>query len=134
MKASRSCRFQASCCRRKTCSTAGDTSGLEFWAVTLNEQESRINTTATAADFVMLGASRRNQCRIVSQQPTEKASAKRDGHDRSETVREFAGSMRNLEAEVYARPFFAAAATTPAFSQGRLGRSATALSRFSMRS
>ena len=36
--------------------------------------------------------------------------------------------------EVYARPFFAAAARTPAFSQGRLGRSVTGLSRFSMRS
>src|SRR5271156_3621391 len=54
MKASRSCRFQASCCPRKTCSTAVGTSDLEFWAVTVNEQESRVTAIAIIAQFLRI--------------------------------------------------------------------------------
>src|ERR1700685_3898569 len=75
MKASRSCRFQASCWRRRTCPTEEVTPGLEFWAVTLNEEESRINTAAKTTQFLRNGdPPSRNQCRIVPQQPTENAT------------------------------------------------------------
>src|SRR5579863_2471214 len=64
MKASRSCRFQASCCRRKTCSTADGTSDLEFWAVTVNEQENRVTATATIAQFLYIQEPRDGNCLI----------------------------------------------------------------------